>query len=400
MDHREESGATTAAGGTSAYDVEQAVRTRYGAGARRPEPALCCPTSYDSHHVDLLPAEIRERDYGCGDPTVYVGPGESVVDLGCGGGKICYILAQKVGAEGRAIGVDFSDEMLALARRYELEMGEKLGYHNVSFRKGRIQDLALDLEKAEAWLGEHPVTDIESLGRFEKECDRLRREQPLIPDGSVDVVVSNCVLNLVRPQDKQQLFAEIFRILGNGGRAVISDIVCDEDPTDAIRSDPELWSGCIAGAFREDLFLKMFEDAGFYGVQVLKCQADPWRTIDGIEFRSLTVRAYKGKQGPCLERNQAVIYGGPWKQVKDDDGHTFSRGQRIAVCDKTFNLLTDPRGPYAGQLSGVEPLAAVPVDEAALFNCKGSGLRHARDTKGGRITTEDPGACCGPEDCC
>jgi hypothetical protein len=184
---------------------------------------------------------------------------------------------------------------------------------------------------------------------------------------------------------------------------VISDIVCDEDPTQAILSDPALWSGCIAGAFREDQFLQMFEDAGFYGVEILERGASPWRTIDGIEFRSMTVRAFKGKQGACVERNQAVVYRGPWKQVRDDDGHVFPRGERMAVCDKTFQIMMNPAGPYAGQLAPVEPLAEVPLHDAAPFDCRRSVKRHPRETKGMeyRATTEvDPGACCGPDGCC
>ena len=323
-----------------AYDIENAVLERYQAGAKQQQPSLCCPTEYEGKYLEILPQEIVEKDYGCGDPTRYVAAGETVVDLGSGAGKNCYMLAQKVGAAGKIIGVDFNDEMLVLARKYQEEMAAKLGYHNTQFVKGKIQDLKLDLDKMEAWLKENPITSIEQLGAFETECDRLRSQHPLIADDTVDVVISNCVLNLVRPQDKQQLFQEIYRVLKRGGKAVISDIVCDEDPTLEILNDSALWSGCIAGAFREDNFLKMFEEAGFYGIEILKREEQPWQVIDGIEFRSLTVRAYKGKEGACWERKQAVIYKGPWKQVQDDDGHILCRGERMAVCDKTYQILT------------------------------------------------------------
>ena len=285
--------------------------------------ALCCPTEYAGNYLEILPEEIIAKDYGCGDPTRYVSEGETVVDLGSGAGKNCYILAQKLGAQGKIIGVDFNDEMLSLARKYQSEIAGKLGYQNTEFVKGKIQDLKLNLDKVQAWLQNNPITSIEGVSNYETECDRLRNQEPLIADNSVDVVISNCVLNLVRPQDKEKLFAEIFRVLKRGGRAIISDIVCDEDPTPAILNDPELWSGCISGAFREDMFLKMFESAGFYGVEILKREEQPWQVVDGIEFRSMTIRAYKGKEGECWERKQAVIYKGPWKQVQDDDGHVF-----------------------------------------------------------------------------
>jgi SAM-dependent methyltransferase len=385
------------------YNVERSVLERYQAGAQQQQPSLCCPTSYEAQYLELLPDEIVEKDYGCGDPTQYVSEGETVVDLGSGAGKNCYILAQKVGAHGRVIGVDFNDDMLTLARKYQNEVSEKIGYANTQFVKGKIQDLKLDLDAAAAWLKEHPVNSIASLGYFEGECDRLRTKAPLIPDNSVDVVISNCVLNLVRPQDKRQLFQEIYRVLKRGGRAVISDIVCDELPTPTIMNDPDLWSGCIAGAFLEHEFLEMFEASGFYGIELLKREEQPWQVIDGIEFRSVTVRAYKGKEGPCLERHQAVIYKGPWKEVRDDDGHTYLRGERMAVCDKTFHLLTNPQSPYANDIIAVPAYEEISLENAEPFSCKGATIRSPKVTKGAdyQVTkTTDVVSCCAPQDSC
>lgn len=385
-----------------AYDVEQTVLERYEAGARQPQAALCCPTDgYDSRYLEILPQEIIEKDYGCGDPTRYVNPGETVVDLGSGAGKNCYILAQKVGESGRVIGVDFNDEMLSLSRKYLKPIAETLGYQNVEFVKGKIQDLALNLDLVQTWLEQNPITSVGQIAAFEAECDRLRQSQSLIISDSVDVVVSNCVLNLVRPQDKKQLFQEIFRVLKRGGRAVISDIVCDEAPTEKILNDPELWSGCIAGAFRENEFLEMFEQAGFYGIEILARQTEPWQVIDGVEFRSLTVQAFKGKEGECLERNQAVIYRGPWKAVQDDDGHILYRGERMAVCDKTFHIYTNPKGAYHSDLIPIAPYEEVPLDAALTFPCAGDTIRDPQQTKGKNyhITTESSD-CCSPQSCC
>ncbi|MGL5080815.1 MAG: methyltransferase domain-containing protein [Microcoleaceae cyanobacterium] len=388
---------------TTSYNIESTVIERYKQGAKAPQPSLCCPTEYEGNYLEKLPQEIIEKDYGCGDPTRYVNWGETVLDLGSGAGKNCYILAQKVGSTGKIIGVDFNDEMLALSRKYQAEMANKLGYANTQFMKGKIQDLALDLDRVQRWLTAHPITSIEQISAFEAECDRLRRESPLIADNSIDVVISNCVLNLVRPQEKQKLFQEIYRVLQRGGRAIISDIVCDEQPTSEILNDPELWSGCIAGAFREDEFLKRFEQAGFYGIEILTRQEEPWQIVNGIEFRSLTVQAFKGKEGICLERNQAVIYKGPWKQVMDDDGHTLCRGQRMAVCDKTFQLYTHPNSPYHLDLIPVVPLQEVPVETATEFNCKVNAIRRPQETKGldyRATVTSDNGSCCDPTDCC
>ncbi len=386
-------------------ELEAAVKERYARGAEVVEPGLCCPSAgYDPRLLELLPREIIEKDYGCGDPSQHVRTGEVVVDLGSGAGKVCYILSQKVGPAGRVIGLDFNDSMLALARRHRDEITARLGYRNVEFRKARIQDMALDLEAAESWLAQHPASSLEELAAFETYCQHLRHDSPLVPDDSVDVVVSNCVLNLVRPEDKHQLFSELFRVHRRGARAVISDIVCDEDPTPAILSDPALWSGCISGAFREDRFLEMFEEAGFHGVEIISRGEAPWQVLDGIEFRALTVRAFKGKQGPCLERNQAVIYKGPWKQVRDDDGHVLQRGQRMAVCDKTYRLLTDAAGPYAGQVCGVLPRDEVPLEQAGPFECRGTALRSPRQTKGQDYhetrAADSDGGCSADGNCC
>lgn len=274
-------------------NVEAAVRERYSSAAQQAEAALCCPVSYDKKFLEIIPPEILERDYGCGDPSKHVRAGETVLDLGSGGGKICYIAAQVVGASGRVIGVDCNDEMLTLAREYQHVVGSRLGFHNVEFRKGKIQDLRLDLERFETFLSENPVRSSSDWLKAEEHAHSLRQSAPLIADSSIDVVVSNCVLNLVRNDDRRQLFSEIFRVLKPGGRAVISDIVSSEDVPPELQADPKLWSGCVSGAFREDRFVVAFESAGFRGIEILERQVEPWTTVGPLEFRSLTVRAFK-----------------------------------------------------------------------------------------------------------
>jgi SAM-dependent methyltransferase len=360
--------------------AESAVKQRYAAAAKAPEAALCCPVDYDRRFLEIIPAEVIEKDYGCGDPSRYVKPGETVLDLGSGTGKICFIAAQVVGPQGRVIGVDMTDEMLEVARRNAPFVAERLGYANVEFRQGRIQDLALDLEKLDRELRARPVADTASFLAAEELADELRMRAPLVATEAVDVVVSNCVLNLVEPRAKRTLFEEIFRVLKKGGRAVISDIVADEPVPEALQQNPELWSGCISGALTEEAFLRAFTDAGFYGVQILKRDDAPWRTVEGIEFRSVTVQAFKGKQGPCFERNQAVIYLGPFREVLDDDGHRMERGRRYAVCDKTYQLYQQE--PYRSHFALVDPLREIPLAEAKPFDCAGARLRHPKETKG------------------
>jgi len=378
-------------------DIESAVRSRYGAAAQLKEEALCCPVEYDPQYLKILPDEIIERDYGCGDPSRFVKTGETVLDLGSGGGKICYIASQIVGESGKVIGVDTNTEMLTLAKKYRGEMSQRIGYGNVEFCYGKIQDLKLDLSLADEYLNENPIKTADDLFAYESFVTEIKIEKPLVADDSIDVILSNCVLNLVKPEDKEQMFQEMFRVLKRGGRVAISVIVADEDIPEHLQNDPELWSGCISGAFPENAFLEAFERAGFYGIEIVKRDEKPWRVVEGIEFRSVTITAFKGKQGTCWERNQSVIYKGPWKKVINDDGHILERGQRMAVCDKTFQIYD--KAPYTDQIISVEPIESIGLSGATEFNCKQNAKRHPRESKGLEYNVTDlSGAqCCKPE---
>jgi arsenite methyltransferase len=382
-------------------EVADAVSARYSAGATAVEMELCCPVDYDPRYLGVIPAEVLERDYGCGDPSRHLVAGETVLDLGSGGGKICFIASQVVGPCGRVIGIDVNDEMLSLARGAAPRVADAVGFANVEFRKGHIQDLALDVDRLGSWLADHPVTDVVSLAAMDAEVSRQRREEPLVADGSIDVVVSNCVLNLVATEHKAALFGEIFRVLRRGGRAVISDIVSDHPVPDHLRQDPELWSGCVSGAYQEDDFLRAFTDAGFYGITLETRASDPWRVVEGIEFRSVTVVAFKGKQGECWDHGQAVIYRGPWRAVEDDDDHVFQRGVPTAVCAKSFDIYA--RAPYAGSFELLGPAHPVDPETAPPFDCghspevATSPATMVRRDVGGLVSTCDPGAgtgCC------
>ena len=382
-----------------AQSKESNVRQRYAKGAKQRADKLCCPIDYEAQYLKVIPQEVIERDYGCGDPSRYLREGETVLDLGSGTGKVCFIAAQIVGPNGKVIGVDMTDEMLEVARHNVPILAERLGYANVEFRKGRIQDLALDVELLDRRLKQTPITDAGSFLAADELAEELRVKYPLIAGDSIDVVVSNCVLNLVEPKSKRQLFEEIFRVLKKSGRAVICDIVSDEEVPEEMQNDSELWSGCISGALTEDGFVAAFEKSGFYGIQILKRDAKPWRTVQGIEFRSMTAQAFKGKQGLCFERNQAVIYRGPFKEVLDDDNHRMERGKRYAVCDKTYNLYN--KAPYRDFFEFVDPVVNVPLTEAKPFDCSRTALRHPKETKGDNyeVTTEannkcSDGSCC------
>ena len=359
-------------------DKEASVLERYSQGAQQQQSELCCPVDYDASLLKLLPQEIIEKDYGCGDPSRYVREGDVVLDLGSGSGKICYMAAQLVGDNGKVIGVDMNDDMLDLAKKYQAEMTKKIGSDRVEFVKGQIQDLALDLDAMEDFLSDHPVKDFQGASELKNWQDKQKNNKPLIESDSIDLVVSNCVLNLVHDNEKEQLVNEIFRVTKPGGRVAISDIVSDEDSSEKMKNDAELWSGCISGSLTEHDFLQAFIDAGFVAVSFDKWGEEPWQVVEGIEYRTGTITAAKPEAVECLDYGHAVIYRGPFKAVYDDEGHVYPRGQRIAVCERSFNLLTG--NFYGDQFVGITP--AVKSEPRTWCSPAGT-LRMPVETKGG-----------------
>ena len=246
---------------SSRIDQTEAVEQRYGAAAQEREPCLCTPVGFDPRWLEAIPSAVVERDYGCGDPTRWVRCGDRVLDLGSGSGKNAFICAQVVGAEGAVIGVDRNAEMLQLSRSAVADVAAAIGYSNVKFINGAIE--ALDAP--------------DPSGR------------PLVDDASIDVVLSNCVLNLVNPAARDRLLSNIRRVLAPAGRIAISDIICDQPVPVHLQQDPELWSGCISGAWQEDEFLKAFEQLGFEQVRYVDRSVEPWRELEGIKFYAATL---------------------------------------------------------------------------------------------------------------
>jgi radical SAM protein with 4Fe4S-binding SPASM domain len=291
------------------------VREFYGNAAETPQPELCCPVNYDAVDTSHIPKEVIDRFYGCGGPmsVADVRPGETVVDLGSGAGIDVFIAARKVGPTGKAIGVDMTDPMLGVAGQHRAQVAQNLGYDVAEFRKGFLEEV--------------PVAD-----------------------RSVDLVTSNCVINL--SPDKKRVFREMWRVLKDHGRIVISDIVCDRAVPASLRVNAHLWGECISGALSEEEFLAELEKAGFYGLQVLSSTF--WRDVEGYRFSSLTVRGYKfQKQAGCVYLGHRAVYLGPLAAVADEEGHFFPRGQAIEICTDTLAKLG--AAPYAGAFQILEP---------------------------------------------
>jgi len=218
-------------------EIKEAVLERYSKAAKSvmSGKASCCSADGDKITRDLyalaetegLPAEAVLASLGCGNPTAVaqLNPGETVLDLGSGGGIDVLLSARRVGPEGRAIGLDMTDEMLELARGN----AQRAGATNVEFLKGEIENIPL-------------------------------------PDSSVDVIISNCVINL--SADKRRVLGEAFRVLRSGGRFAVSDVVRRGEMPEAVKRNLELWAGCISGALEENEYRTLLGDAGFVDVTI------------------------------------------------------------------------------------------------------------------------------------
>jgi len=219
-------------------DVKEAVKEKYAEAARKVLDGAggsgcgcgCDPVTdnlYDSAQTAGLPEGAVLASLGCGNPTALADlrEGETVLDLGSGGGIDVLLSAKRVGPTGKAYGLDMTDDMLALAR----ENQAKAGAPNVEFLKGEIENIPL-------------------------------------PQNAVDVIISNCVINL--SADKSRVLKEAFRVLKPGGRFAVSDVVCRGEIPDAVRHNMELWVGCIAGALEENEYRRLLGEAGFVDIDM------------------------------------------------------------------------------------------------------------------------------------
>ncbi len=271
-------------------DSRSIVKDYYGTAATDTKDDILNPVCYADSDISHIPKKFRFRGYGCGSPVLDadIKPGETVVDLGSGRGIEIFIAARRVGQNGRSIGIDMLDPMLSIAEEGAVEVRRNLGYDNIEFRKGYLEELPLKTD-------------------------------------STDLLLSNCVLNL--SANKRLAFAEMFRALKPGGRLVISDVVCEDEPDATIRNDAQLQGECIAGALLQKDLIGLLEESGFVDIRLVK--RFPYRVVAGHPFFSLTFAAWKPQ--PATEQ-VAVIYRGPLPQLPLPDGKVLFPGQKTLIA--------------------------------------------------------------------
>lgn len=310
-----------------ATDDLQSVQAYYGKvlqSNKDLQTSACCSADSAPAHVRAVLADIHDevmaRFYGCGTPIPDAVEGLTVLDLGSGTGRDCYVLSKLTGPTGHVIGVDMTDEQLAIARAHQSYHADKFGYaqSNVEFRKGYIEDLA-------------------SAG---------------IADASIDLVVSNCVINL--SPDKPRVFRELFRVLKPGGEIYISDVFADRRIPDTLRHDPLLLGECLAGAMYIEDFRRLLRELGCLDFRTVSAAAitqmsDRVRTRVGhIGFSSRTVRAFKlDLEDQCEDYGEVATYRGTIPEAPHffvlDDHHRFEAHRPMLVCGNTSDMLRHTR---------------------------------------------------------
>ncbi|MEA3347431.1 MAG: DUF5714 domain-containing protein, partial [Pseudomonadota bacterium] len=278
-------------------DSRTVVKEFYREAASQPKLDILNPVTYDPKLMSHIPEAARWRGYGCGSPVseADLQAGETLVDLGCGMGIECFIAARQVEKNGRAIGIDMLEPMLAKARQTAPEVIRNLGYNNLDFKFGYLEELPLN-------------------------------------DNFADIIISNCVLNL--SSNKRQVFKEIMRVLKPNGRLLVSDVVCMTEPDPAIRNNETLKGECIAGALTLAHLFGLLREAGFTAARSHKFF--PYREVDGHTFHSLTFGAKKPITANHTSRKERIVLPrGPFRALWRESGKGWLAAGQTTLMPET-----------------------------------------------------------------
>jgi len=330
-------------------DTQEKVKEYYGktlSNKNDLKTSACCLTDAlpESHRKILgeIDSEILDRFYGCGSPIPPALEGKVVLDLGCGTGRDVYLASKLVGPHGWVIGVDMTEDQLEIARKHQASQAKRFGYEksNVEFLQGYIEDLR-------------------ALG---------------IEDNSVDVAISNCVINL--SADKSGVLSEIFRVLKPGGELYFSDVFAGRRIPEYLKSDPVLYGECLAGALYIEDFRRILRDIGVPDYRVVSRKSlsldDPEvnAKLGMIDFYSMTIRAFKldDLEDICEDYGQIAVYQGTLEdyphRYRLDDHHEFIAGKPMLVCGNTAAMLQETRFARHFKIMGDRSVHYGP------FNCK------------------------------
>ncbi len=344
--------------------TREQVKTYYGdtvQSTRDLKTKACCVGGTMPKHVRAILGDIEDeivqKFYGCGSPIPLALAGKAVLDLGCGTGRDAYMVAKMVGPDGHVIGVDMTSQQLEIAQRHVPSQMTRFGFSkpNIEFQLGYIEDLA-------------------AVG---------------VKDNSVDVVISNCVLNL--SADKPSVFSEIFRVLKPGGELYFSDVFAGRRIPESLMDDPVLRGECLGGAMYLEDFRRLLCKLGCLDYRVVDSRAfaindaDIEAKLGMVDFHSITVRAFKldDLEDICEDYGQVATYNGTLAECPHqfvlDDHHTFETGKPVRVCGNTASMISRTRfaahftvqgdrsthyGPFNSKVCQADPGSAVNLPSA------------------------------------
>ena len=305
------------------------VQRFYSKAAVSAQENLCCPTDYNPVELSHIPKEVLEISYGCGSPVGKAGlqEGQTMVDLGSGGGIDCFIAAKHVGETGHVYGIDMTEEMLSIARKNSEQVVKNLGYDNIKFKQGFLENIPID-------------------------------------DNCVDLVTSNCVINL--STKKNEVFKEIYRILKPGGHFLISDIISEIEVPEIMKNNKELWGECISGALTLKDFLNHARNNLFKGLLIQKDYL--WKEVEGIKFYSYTIEGCKfSSDKMSIDKNSFfAIYTGPFDSVLFE-GTKFKLGETVEIDKKTLEIISSYS--YKNQFIITDSKIEKPTDDSSETSC-------------------------------
>ena len=347
-------------------EIHDSLQEYYGKSIRntndlKTKACMCTPDAHSREVRSVMPLiadEIISRFYGCGSPIPPLPEGMTILDLGCGTGRDVYIAAKLAGENGFAIGVDMTEEQLAVARAFEDEQRIRFGFKksNVVFHKGFIEDLT-------------------ALG---------------IGNETVDIVISNCVINL--SPSKEAVFREIYRVLKPGGELFFSDVFADRRIPEAISMDPVIRGECLGGAMYIEDFRRIMQKTGWADFRTVSTRSisiddvEIENKIGFVQFSERTIRAFKiaGLEDICEDYGQVAYYNGGiagYPHFFDlDDHHRFYTGKPMLVCGNTAAMLEQTRFSKSFRIVGDRTV------HYGVFDCSGGSSPECEATA--------PGSCC------